>query len=157
MFKAIKSFFASLTTKKPEFLVIFDGDQVGVKNYRKFMNVKTDRIKHIWVQCHKTIPKVITKSEAEIRVAPNFGKESTDNLMYLLASAEATQNKALREVHIVSADGDMIDMSINLAQMHPNVTFYTIHIGNRPLKKGALKYARLHAPSNCNFVITKGY
>ncbi len=156
IFTTIKNFFKPTVkevAQKPQYLVVFDGDQVSSKVLKQFKTAKTDNIQHIWVQSSKLKAKAL--DDMDVRIAPKFGKESADTLIALIACAEAFTNTNLKEIHIVSGDGDTLDMCVSLAVQCPHIDFYTVHIGTRQLKKETRSFLK-HVPSNCKFVTIKG-
>ncbi len=156
MLKKILKFIRSfISPNEIKFMVIFDGDQVSSKVFKRFMAVKREDTRYLWVQSNQNIPKAVLANKIEYVIAPRFGKESADSVIAIMASAESGTNKKLREVHVVSGDGDTIDMCVNLAYVYPDVTFYAVHLGNRPIKSGTTKFLTW-VPYNCKFVITKG-
>lgn len=152
MFKTLKEFFSKKQkTVSPEILVIFDGDQVSVKLYKKFYERKTDAIKHIWAHGRDITPKGLPLDKLEVKTAYRFGKESTDKLVGIIIAKECAKNSSIKEVHVVSGDGDTIDTCATLALEFGHVKFTSVHINTRVKKRGINEFLK-RVPTNCNFV-----
>ena len=151
MFKKLIEFFTKPKPKQEEILVVFDGDQVSVKLYKRFYDKKTTNIKHIWVHARDTVPKGLPVDQTEVKKAFKFGKESVDKLIAITVTKECALNRNMKEVHIVSGDGDMVDVCATLATEYAHVKFNALHINSRPMKRGIRAFLKT-APSNCNFV-----
>ena len=153
IFSKLKSFFS--VAKKPEILVVFDGDQVSGSLYKKFLTAKNDNIKHVWVQSGSNKPKHLVKADTSFHVAPKLGKESADTLMAVLIGVELHNNNKIREVHVVSADGDTLDMCVSLAYEYNRINFFHLHSNTRPVKKGVRSFVK-YLPDNCKFITING-
>lgn len=150
----IKNFFTT-KPKQPKILVVFDGDQVSGSLYKKFADVKNDNIKHVWVQSGSIKPKHLGKSDVSFHVAPKLGKESADTLMAVLIGVELHNNNKIREVHVVSADGDTLDMCVSLAYEYNRINFFHLHSNTRPVKKAIRSFVK-YLPDNCKFITIQG-
>jgi hypothetical protein len=146
MFDFIKSLFQQRT----EIFVCFDGDQTSAEFVKSVLANRKQNIKYLLIHSHLHAPKKLAALGIEMKIAPKFGKESTDNMIAVNVTMECCTNKHLREVHIVSGDGDTIDMCYTLAKEFPNIKFFYNHLGSRKLKKGIGAFVA-NGPCNLKF------
>lgn len=138
---------------RKNYLVIFDGDQIGTPIASKILGKHREDTKYIWIQTKDEIPNKLKKhlGSIELRIAPKVGKESADTLVALLACKEACTNPDIKEIHIMSGDGDIVDMCMSLSTMFPAIMFFAAHPSTRAIKK-VVREAIKKLPSNCKFV-----
>lgn len=149
MFNFLK--FWKSSKKNPKTIaVFFDGDQITSKILKQFLDKRQSSIRYVWIQSGKNKPRLLD-SQIEYCQAPSFGKEATDMMLSILITKYCCENPDLREVHVVSGDGDMINMTSMLAGIFHHITFYVLHPSTRELKRGTKEYLAT-VPHNCKFV-----
>jgi hypothetical protein len=143
--KYFRSFFNGF---KPGIIVFFDGDSVNMTSFVKLAQKISSEIKYVWVNTEgASLPKKVKSNGCEVVSSPNIGKESVDMLIAMLAMQECCNNKSLRELHIVSSDGDTLEILINLAVRFPSVSFFWIYLNDKPRSQKSI-LAGKNKPSN---------
>ncbi len=80
-------------------------------------------------------------------VPPNVGKEAVDMFIAMDAMYRCTCQD-VKEVHIVSSDGDTLEILLNLSSYFKKTNFYWLHPhSNVPTSKIAMKSAK-NLPQN---------
>jgi uncharacterized LabA/DUF88 family protein len=118
---------------KQNIIVFFDGDSVNVTSFMKLSQKISAKIKYIWVTPEgSSIPKKVRSHGCDIVLSPNIGKESVDMLIAMLAMQECCANSQLKEIHIVSSDGDTLEILLNLASRFTGVNFFWTYLNDKP-------------------------
>lgn len=150
-FKSIKLAYCRLFPVPAEhnhIAVFFDGDSVNVKLFSDLASKIPPSTKYWWVMtAGASMPKKVKASSATIEASPNIGKESVDMLLAMLAMQHCCVNSSLKEVHIISSDGDTLEILLNLASRFENIKFFWGYPNSSPRSKKSI-VASVNLPAN---------
>jgi len=128
--------------------VFFDGDSVNVKLFSDLASKIPQNAKFWWVMtAGASMPKKVKASGATIEASPNIGKESVDMLLAMLAMQQCCANSSLKEVHVISSDGDTLEILLNLARRFENINFFWGYPNSSPRSKKST-IASVNLPAN---------
>lgn len=136
-----------------EIITIFDGDNVSKYGpaTTKYVAESNSHDRHVWVTV-STIPKSIQSNDRIEKIRPvNIAKEAADMHIAMMSVYECSTNKNIKELRIVSSDGDMVQTMVSLAEMFPSVKFSHLIPPNSQTSDRAKDAIRLNEISNVNF------
>lgn len=129
-----------ITTK-----MFFDGDQISGAIGKAIIKPQPNT-SYIWVAAGAVA--TILKSAPITVIKPiGIGKESTDMVIAMQAMKECIENANLKELYIVSSDGDMIEVLITLAAQFKTVKFIQLAPSTYKTSKKALEAIRNLPPT----------
>lgn len=150
-FKSIKLAYCRLfpvPAEQNNIAVFFDGDSVNVKLFSDLASKIPINAKFWWVMtAGASMPKKVKASGATIEASPNIGKESVDMLLAMLAMQQCCTNCSLKEVHIISSDGDTLEILLNLASRFEKIKFFWGYPNSSPRSKKST-VASVNLPAN---------
>lgn len=121
-------------------VMFFDGDNISSKDFKLFINMPHDK-RYITVAT-TTTPNVVRKAGIQPINPLNIGKEASDMLIAMLAMEECCMNKNLKELYIVSTDGDMVELLATLAMKFNHIKFTLFSKVGKPMSAKAIQAMR---------------
>ena len=148
MLKFIKSLFGFTRATRAEKIIkddptasvmFFDGDNISSKDFKLFINMPHDKR---YITVATTTPNVVRKAGIQPINPLNIGKEASDMLIAMLAMEECCMNKNLKELYIVSTDGDMVELLATLAMKFNHIKFTLFSKVGKPMSTNAVQAMR---------------